>query len=1216
MKKLFTLFAIVTMFFVTGCQYDDSALTNRVDNLENRVETLEALCVQLNTNVSSLQTIVSALQNKDYVESVTPIHDKKGNTIGYSIKFSKSGSVEIYHGVDGVNGNDGYTPVIGVQKDTDGIYYWTIDGEWLTDDENNKIKAVGTDGKDGIQGPQGPQGEQGETGPQGPQGPQGEQGEQGEVGPQGPQGEQGANGNDGITPILKIENGYWYVSYDNKESWEQLGKATGEDGESGNSMFSDVKYDDEYVTFTLADGTTLVLPMKTDFDITFDNTSLVNIKLNSEIKVNYSVTSTTDKVDIEVTSSSDLKATVVSSDANNKSGYIKILVGPSIDEYSKVIVFVSNGEKVIMKSLTLGMTGIHITNNATQNISADGGEVTLQFLTDVEYEVVIPEDAQSWITPVDTRAVEQKSEKLMVSANSGEARQAIVKIESIDKKWAVEYTIAQAAYTTTPTTPTPTDLPSANQIWYTSINNKKVEPKDLTDFGNGFEIISNEFVEDKWVITFNKAIDRIGNKAFYEKADLITVTIPNNVKAIGELAFYQCNNMTSINLPNNLEEIGAQAFRKCGTLKSITIPNSVKTLGNMAFRDCSEVLNITLPGTVTSLGTEVFGGCFKLEEVTINNGISSIPNLTFNGCYNLKKISIPATVTSIGQKAFESCANLSSIEIPANVTIIGEEAFKLSNITSITLPANLVKINASTFEQCKELTEVIWSKDNSQISNITVIEEKAFAFCDALTTITLPEKVKTIGNQAFQKCPKLETVTLPESVETISMNAFSECSSLSSINIPDGIKLIDILAFDRCSNLEKITSKYATEDGRALILENEIKVFAPKDITEYIIPENAMSIIDYAFNYCTELTSITIHKDVEQIGKECFNSCTSLATIICEGTKPALLTGTGVFNNIAPDAKIYVPTGKLAIYKEKWADYADMIVEIAGPEDPDKNKKIYYTTSDGQAITVDSDDFGNNVIDFSQSTYTDGQGVIVFNSDITTIGKSAFEGQTTLASIKLPETVTSIGKMAFYNCTSLSEIKIPDNVESIGISAFQDCTNLVTITLNEKLVTIGQNCFANCKKLISIAIPESVNSIGAQAFINCSSLASFTGKFASDDNACIIIDGELFTYAAAHSNSYIIPNSVSTIGSNAFAYCTELTSVTIPSSVTKIKTNAFSNCNKLISITCENPNPPTIDTMIFGSNLSPIAEIYVPASAVNAYKAAWVEFADQIVAIE
>ena len=228
MKRLLTLL-LASVLFGCGESYDDSALTGRVDDLENRVAKLEELCKQMNTNISSLQTLVNALQNKDYITSVVPI-TKDGETIGYTISFTQSAPITIYNGQDGKDGQDGKpgedgkdgsTPVIGVKQDADGIYYWTVNGDWLTDDSGNKIKAEGRDGQDG------------EDGKPGQDGNDGQDGKPGEDGEDGQDGKPGEDGKDGITPQLKIEDGYWYISYNDGASWTQLGKATGDKGEQG-----------------------------------------------------------------------------------------------------------------------------------------------------------------------------------------------------------------------------------------------------------------------------------------------------------------------------------------------------------------------------------------------------------------------------------------------------------------------------------------------------------------------------------------------------------------------------------------------------------------------------------------------------------------------------------------------------------------------------------------------------------------------------------------------------------------------------------------------------------------------------------------------------------------------------------------------------------------------------------------------------------------------
>ena len=218
MKKLLAFAALFAVVALTSCKYDDDDLWNSVHGLENRVAKLEELCKQMNTNISSLQTIVTALQNNVYVTGTTPLM-KDGKEIGYTITFSKGNPITIYHGKDGQDGEDGITPTISVKKDTDGVYYWTLNGEFIVVD-GGKIQAEGT------------------------------------------------NGTNGTTPQFKIENDYWFVSYDNGANWTQLGKATGEDGVGGDSMFSGVDYETstDYVIFTLSNGTQIKLPTWSAFE--------------------------------------------------------------------------------------------------------------------------------------------------------------------------------------------------------------------------------------------------------------------------------------------------------------------------------------------------------------------------------------------------------------------------------------------------------------------------------------------------------------------------------------------------------------------------------------------------------------------------------------------------------------------------------------------------------------------------------------------------------------------------------------------------------------------------------------------------------------------------------------------------------------------------------------------------------------------------------------
>lgn len=273
MRNLFNLFAIAACVFTISCsKYDDSAIWEELAKHEERILRLETLCNQMNTNITSLQTIIIALQNNDYVTNIAPI--KEGDhEIGYTITFSKSGSITIYHGKDGENGKDGvngadgkdgldgqdgvngkdgkdgYTPKIGVKQHIDGKYYWTLDGNFLLDDNGNMIPTTGEDGANGADGKD------------------------------GEDGANGIDGKDGITPQLKIEDGYWYLSHDDGASWQKLGKATGDngkDGVDGDNFIESVTQDDDNVYLTLSEGQILTIKKNSEKIIHFSD---INVKI-------------------------------------------------------------------------------------------------------------------------------------------------------------------------------------------------------------------------------------------------------------------------------------------------------------------------------------------------------------------------------------------------------------------------------------------------------------------------------------------------------------------------------------------------------------------------------------------------------------------------------------------------------------------------------------------------------------------------------------------------------------------------------------------------------------------------------------------------------------------------------------------------------------------------------------------------------------------------
>ena len=826
MKKLLSLLMCGLLLFGCGDKYDDSALRNDLNDLENRVAKLEELCKQMNTNISSLQKIVEALQDNLSISKVEQISD------GYIIHFSDGSTATIKNGK---NSED--APIIGVKKDTDGIYYWTLDGEWLTDEKGNKVKAQGTDGKDGVDG------------------------------------EDGTNGKDGITPQLKIENGRWMLSMDNGKTWTDIGQATGADGTDGedgvdgkdgtNGIFKSVTEDNDNVYFTLEDDSVITIPKSDNskFAIAFDTTDIAILNGGESKTISYTITDATKNTVVKAIAQDGWKVKV---DATSTDKGTITITAPNPIVESEILVFANDGSyRTVMVSLNCMQGQINIADNSINATSA-GGTQEIKLTTNLDYTIEIPEDAQSWLSLApETRALREDTIVFEVTANEGMQRYTTVALK--DEQGKILQTIIFR------------QLGTCTEV---HVETKGELENELAgyDYANIESLKITGVLNDVDFLFIYRMMPNLKN------LDIAEV----NITALPIQAFYKSTNVENLILPNTLITIGEEMFYQ-SKLKTVVIPANATTIGNSAFEQCASLISIDIPANVETIGTAVFWGCSSLTTVTFEKGSqlktigggSSSYYGAFSYCTALTSIEIPASVETIGASAFKGCSKLATVtfEKESQLKTIGGGYSEpnyygvfsdCTALTSIEIPASVETIEAAAFKGCSSLATVTF-ENGSQLKTIGggSYSSGAFSDCTALTSIEIPASVETIEAAAFKDCSSLATVTFENGsqLKTIGggysepnyYGAFSYCSSLTSIEIPASVETIKASAFKGCSSLATVTF----ENGSQL---KTIEGGYPSG----------------TFADCTALTSIEIPASVETIEAAAFKGCSSLATVTFE----------------------------------------------------------------------------------------------------------------------------------------------------------------------------------------------------------------------------------------------------------------------------------------------------------------------------------------------
>ena len=357
------------------------------------------------------------------------------------------------------------------------------------------------------------------------------------------------------------------------------------------------------------------------------------------------------------------------------------------------------------------------------------------------------------------------------------------------------------------------------------------------------------------------------------------------------------------------------------------------------------------------------------------------------------------------------------------VTRINSDAFRSCNVTSVTIPNSVKSIGGSAFYGCHLMTSVTIG------NSVTSIGGSAFYGCEALTSITIPNSVTSIENTTFSDCRALTSITIPNSVTRIGANAFDHCTGLTSITIGCGLTNIEEKAFIYCKGLKKVivsdiaawcAIEFGRFDANPLYYAHHLYSDENTEIKDLVIPNSVTSIGVSAFYGCSGLTSVTIPNSVTSIYGSAFAGCSGLKKVIVSDI--AAWCGIKFGDNPLHDAH--------HLYSDENTEIKDLVIP----------------------------------------------------NSVTSIESSAFSGCSGLTSVTIPNSVTSIGDGAFEYCSGLTSIVIPNSVTSIGDYAFSGCSGLTSITIPNSVTSIGKMAFSDCSGLTSVTIPNSVTSIGGGAF--------------------------------------------------------------------------------------------------------------------------------------
>ena len=725
-------------------------------------------------------------------------------------------------------------------------------------------------------------------------------------------------------------------------------------------------------------------------------------------------------------------------------------------------------------------------------------------------------------------------------------------------------------------------------------------------------------------ITLPDRTTTIGNYAFSGCTYLTGINIPDKVETLGRYAFYQSAALSfaTIGEASKLKDIGEYTFAYT-SLASINLPEGIESIGANAFNSCS-LTTFKWPKAIDTIPENCFASCTKLATFDFGeSNVTTISSLAFTGCTSLTSFTFPESVKSLGSNAFSYCENITSFDFSTNCKIatIGDSCFAGAGITEFAFPVvhddegkviPFAYLGTSLFTSCRKLTTVEISESvefvtgvfkGATFTNIKISENNKefsveegkpilynsdktalrYVYGTSLTgEFTIPDTVLSISDYAFDSQPNVTKVNIPASVVEVGEAVFANCISLTSVEFATGSNVTSFGTemFSGCTALESVK-----------------------------LPEDLDSIPDKTFYKCKALLSVSALK-AKSIGASAFQGCSSLKKV--EYSKQITYFGRYAFADCSSLESAYIPkTATLNDYIfYNCTGLSDVTIEEGVESLPyyafENCKSLASITLPSTLLSIEGYCFRNS-----------GLVSIDIPEFVSTISYNAFSGCTSLVTANLKCEITELDDSIFTDCTSLTSVELPENLEFLGYGVFQNCTSLTSITLPESLKAIGVYTFRN-SGLKSIIIPSNVEAMGvwyyggtisdwttSYIFDGCEMLEEVKIEstkldiitaytFSNTPNLKSVTLPSSLTAVMQYSfyNSGIesieIPLTVTKIGNNAFANCSNLASITLPSMLESIELNTFAGCTSLTSIELPETVTTINETAFKGSGIESI----------------------------